>query len=95
MFEEDLDIICFDFKGYVEWGIVIGVFIGIVYFDRSKLKDNNGVYLMVFFYFDDVVIFDVFGVVNLDFIGIDGILVYDFLGFYESGYYIESDVSCV
>ena len=95
LFEEDLDTIRLDLKGYVEWGIVTGVSTGIVYSDRSKSKDNNGAYLTAPSYPDDAAIPDVLGVVNLDFIGIDGILAYDSLGLYESGYYIESDASRV
>ncbi|WP_375279210.1 TonB-dependent receptor [Alteromonas australica] len=95
LFEEDLETIRLDLKGYVEWGIVTGVSTGIVYSDRSKSKDNNGAYLTAPSYPDDAAIPDVLGVVNLDFIGIDGILAYDSLGLYESGYYIESDASRV
>lgn len=94
-FEEEFDIFCFDVKGYVDWGVVIGLFVGVVYFDCFKFKDNNGVYLIVFLYFGNVFIFEVLGVMNFNFIGIDGVLVYDLLGFFESGYYDESDVSCV
>jgi iron complex outermembrane receptor protein len=94
-FEEELDTLRFDVKGYVDWGVVTGVSAGAVYSDRSKTKDNDGAYLTAPSYPDDAAIPDVLGVVNLDFIGIDGILAYDSLGLFESGYYDVSDASLV
>lgn len=94
-FEEELDTLRFDVKGYVDWGVVTGLSAGAVYSDRSKSKDNDGAYLTAPSYPEDAAIPDVLGVVNLDFIGIDGILAYDSLGLFESGYYIESDASRV
>ncbi|MHC6645000.1 TonB-dependent receptor [Alteromonas sp. HB246098] len=95
VFEEELDTLRFDLKGYVDWGVVTGLSAGVVYSDRSKSKDNNGAYLTAPTYPGDAAIPDVLGVTNLDFIGIEGILAYDSLGLYESGYYIESDASRV
>ena len=95
IFEEDLDTLRLDLKGYVDWGIVTGLSTGVVYSDRSKSKDNNGAYLTAPSYPNDAAIPDVLGVVNLDFIGIDGILAYDSLALFNSGYYNASDASLV
>ena len=95
LFEEELDTLRFDVKGYVDWGVVTGLSAGVVYSDRSKFKDNNGAYLTSPEYPGDAAIPDVLGVTNLDFIGINGVLAYDSLGLFESGYYTESDASRV
>ncbi|MEC8747210.1 MAG: TonB-dependent receptor plug domain-containing protein, partial [Pseudomonadota bacterium] len=95
LFEEELDTLRFDVKGYVDWGVVTGLSAGVVYSDRSKSKDNNGAYLTAPSYPGNAAIPEVLGVTNLNFIGIDGVLAYDSLGLFESGYYIESDASRV
>jgi iron complex outermembrane receptor protein len=95
LFEEDLDTLRFDVKGYVDWGLVTGLSAGVVYSDRSKSKDNNGAYLTAPGYPDDAAIPDIIGITNLDFIGIDGVLAYDSLALYQSGYYLASDASQV
>ena len=88
LFEEELDTLRFDVKGYVDWGVVTGLSAGVVYSDRSKSKDNNGAYLTAPSYPGNAPIPEVLGVTNLNFIGIDGVLAYDSLGLFESGYYI-------
>ena len=95
LFEEELDTLRFDVKGYVDWGVVTGLSAGVVYSDRSKSKDNNGAYLTAPSYPGNAPIPEVLGVTNLNFIGIDGVLAYDSLGLFESGYYDESDASRV
>ena len=73
LFEEELDTLRFDVKGYVDWGVVTGLSAGVVYSDRSKSKDNNGAYLTAPSYPGNAPIPEVLSVTNLNFIGIDGV----------------------
>lgn len=94
-FEEDLDTLRFDAKGFVEWGVVTGMSAGVIYSDRYKEKLNNGAYLTAPSYPGDEALPSVVGVVPLGFIGINGILGYDSLGLYNSGYYTATDAKLV
>lgn len=95
VFEEELDSVRFEVNGTVEYNIISGIGIGVVYSEREKSKINEGDYLTSPEFPGDAAIPNVLGTANLDFIGIDGVLAYDSLGLYESGYYTATEASLV
>lgn len=94
-FDEELDSYRFSAKGVVEYGIVAGVELGVMYSDRSKEKINEGDYLTAPTYPGDASIPNVIGVADLGFIGINGVLAYDSLSLYKDGYYTATPASLV
>jgi iron complex outermembrane receptor protein len=94
-FEESLDSIRFQVKGVVDYSLVRGVELGVVYSEREKTKINEGDYLTSPEYPSDGPIPNVLGVTDLSFIGINGVLAYDSIDLYNSGYYKATEASLV
>ncbi|MBU3021805.1 TonB-dependent receptor [Aestuariibacter sp. A3R04] len=91
VFDETLDAIRLDVKGYVDWGIFTKLTAGVNYQEREKQKDNNGAYLTSPVWPDADPIPNPLGTADLSFIGIEGVVAYDGLALYRDGYYIETE----
>jgi len=94
-FEEKLDSVRLQAEGILEYGIVTGIEVGLMYSDRTKEKINEGDYLTAPSYPGDAAIPDVLGVADLGFIGINGVLAYDSIDLYKSNYYNATPASLV
>ncbi|MED5236505.1 MAG: TonB-dependent receptor [Pseudomonadota bacterium] len=91
VFNETLDAVRLDLKGFVEWGIFSQLTAGVNYQTREKSKDNNGFFLTAPSWPNQELVPNPIGTADLSYIGIDGVLAYDGLGLYRSGYYTLTD----
>ena len=91
VFNETLDAVRLDLKGFVEWGIFSQLTAGVNYQTREKSKDNNGFFLTAPSWPNQELVPNPIGTADLSHIGIDGVLAYDGLGLYRSGYYTLTD----
>ena len=98
-FEEELDSYRLQANGVLEFDVVKGIEVGVVYSDREKSKTNEGDYLTAPEYSIaselDGPIPNVIGNADIGFIGLGEILSYDSLALYNSGYYTAQEASQV
>lgn len=95
IFEEELTTLKVEASRALDFSIFTGIDMGVQFSDRSKSKDNGGIYLTAPTWPDDGPIPEQFrvGSADLSFIGLGNIVAYNGIGLFDSGYYTESDAA--